>query len=200
MAESLAELTHGKVRVEDAGFDWKVLGPEVGDLDYVAWVCDQDAYAATGQKCSAQSMLFAHDNWVGAGLLEKMAGLAARRSLDNLTIGPVLTESTPRILEHMQRCLKLPGAKLLFGGKELANHSIPEPCAEIASRERRDATESERDFAREREASEMARRAAPHLASPRLASPHLTSPHLTSSHLISSHLTFSYLLHRHTKR
>ena len=41
VAESLAGLTRGKVRVEDAGFDWKVLGPDVGDIDYVAWVCDQ---------------------------------------------------------------------------------------------------------------------------------------------------------------
>ena len=28
--------------------------------DYVAWVCDQDAYACSGQKCSAQSILFMH--------------------------------------------------------------------------------------------------------------------------------------------
>ena len=41
--------------MEDAGFDWKILGPDVTDFDYVAWQCDQDAYAATGQKCSAQS-------------------------------------------------------------------------------------------------------------------------------------------------
>lgn len=46
--------------LEDAGFDWKVLGPDVSDLDYVAWQCDQDAYACSGQKCSAQSMMFAH--------------------------------------------------------------------------------------------------------------------------------------------
>lgn len=30
-------------------------------VDYVAWVCDQDAYACSGQKCSAQSMLFMHE-------------------------------------------------------------------------------------------------------------------------------------------
>jgi hypothetical protein len=29
-------------------------------VDYVAWVCDQDAYACSGQKCSAQSVLFMH--------------------------------------------------------------------------------------------------------------------------------------------
>ena len=30
-------------------------------LEYVAWVCDQDAYACSGQKCSAQSILFMHE-------------------------------------------------------------------------------------------------------------------------------------------
>ncbi len=63
--------------LEDAGFDWKILGPDVGPpascpvqgvaaasslppVDYVAWQCDQDAYACSGQKCSAQSILLAH--------------------------------------------------------------------------------------------------------------------------------------------
>ena len=39
----------GKIKLEDAGFDWKILGPDVGDEDYVAHVCDQDAYACSGQ-------------------------------------------------------------------------------------------------------------------------------------------------------
>ena len=26
---------------EDAGFDWKILGPDVGNVDYTAWQCDQ---------------------------------------------------------------------------------------------------------------------------------------------------------------
>lgn len=56
-----------QVKLEDAGFDWKILGPDVQDLDYVAWQCDQDAYACSGQKCSAQSVLFVHDNWAAAG-------------------------------------------------------------------------------------------------------------------------------------
>lgn len=58
--------------LEDAGFDWKLLGPDVGEVDYVAWQCDQDAYACSGQKCSAQSIMFAHSNWVKAGLLDKL--------------------------------------------------------------------------------------------------------------------------------
>ncbi len=53
--------------LEDAGFDWKVLGPDVAEADYVAWQCDQDAYACSGQKCSAQSILFMHENWAAAG-------------------------------------------------------------------------------------------------------------------------------------
>jgi hypothetical protein len=135
VAEKLARDLHGRIKIEDAGFDWKVLGPDVSkaDLDYVAWTCDQvragpdggggggpppprpagkeekegwrsgcgssrrpscvipdvftplrrspptaalllppvytlqDAYACSGQKCSAQSVLFAHKNWVKAG-------------------------------------------------------------------------------------------------------------------------------------
>lgn len=47
----------------------QILGPDVSaeNLDYVAWTSDQDAYACSGQKCSAQSVLFAHKNWVKAG-------------------------------------------------------------------------------------------------------------------------------------
>lgn len=56
-----------QVFLEDAGFDWKILGPDVAEPDYVAWQCDQDAYACSGQKCSAQSILFAHENWAAAG-------------------------------------------------------------------------------------------------------------------------------------
>lgn len=42
------------MKLEDAGFDWKILGPDVGDVEYVAWQSDQDAFAYSGQKCSAQ--------------------------------------------------------------------------------------------------------------------------------------------------
>jgi 1-pyrroline-5-carboxylate dehydrogenase len=126
VAERLAVELRGKVFLEDAGFDWKVLGPDVADADYVAWQCDQDAYACSGQKCSAQSMLFAHANWVKAGLFAKLEARARRRKLDDLTIGPVLTWTTDAILGHTKRLLAIPGAKLLWGGKPLRGHSIPE--------------------------------------------------------------------------
>ncbi|KAK8957024.1 putative aldehyde dehydrogenase [Platanthera zijinensis] len=56
VAEKLAGDLRGRVKLEDAGFDWKILGPDVQEVDYVAWVCDQDAYACSGQKCSAQRL------------------------------------------------------------------------------------------------------------------------------------------------
>uniref|UniRef100_A0A7S2HZA5 Aldehyde dehydrogenase domain-containing protein n=1 Tax=Helicotheca tamesis TaxID=374047 RepID=A0A7S2HZA5_9STRA len=126
VGELLSEKTGGKVKLEDAGFDWKILGPDVSDVEYVAWQCDQDAYASSGQKCSAQSMLFMHENWDDVGLLSTLKENASQRSLDNLTVGPVLTHTTKDILDHTNKLLEIPGSKLLFGGKELEKHNIPD--------------------------------------------------------------------------
>jgi hypothetical protein len=64
-----------QIFLEDAGFDWKILGPDVSSVDYVAWQCDQDAYACSGQKCSAQSLLFMHKNWAQAGTPPSLANI-----------------------------------------------------------------------------------------------------------------------------
>lgn len=53
VAEHLLKVSRGKAKIEDAGFDWKILGPDVSNEDYVAWVSDGDAYNYGGQKCSA---------------------------------------------------------------------------------------------------------------------------------------------------
>ncbi|KAK2984371.1 hypothetical protein RJ640_005387 [Escallonia rubra] len=125
VADKLAVDLKGRIKLEDAGFDWKILGPDVHEVDYVAWVCDQDAYACSGQKCSAQSILFMHENWTRSSLVSKLNDLAARRKLEDLTIGPVLTFTTEAMLEHMNKLLQIPGSKLLFGGEALDSHSIP---------------------------------------------------------------------------
>ena len=125
VAELLGNKTNGKVKIEDAGFDWKILGPDVGDVDYVAWQCDQDAYASSGQKCSAQSIMFMHKNWSTPDLLDKIKANATQRSLKDLTVGPVLTHTTEEILAHTERLLSIPGSYLVCGGKELENHEIP---------------------------------------------------------------------------
>jgi len=127
VAEMISGMVNGTVRLEDAGFDWKVIGPDFQPqwLDYVAWQSDQDAYNAAGQKCSAQSIALVHDNWSGP-LLPKLAELAALRGLDDLSLGPVLTWDNGRMLAHIEALRAIPGAELLFGGKPLSGHSIPD--------------------------------------------------------------------------
>jgi hypothetical protein len=53
---------------------WQILGPDVGDVEYVAWVADQDAYACSGQKCSKQSIVFAHKKWFVGCVFSGAAG------------------------------------------------------------------------------------------------------------------------------
>ena len=131
VAETLAAQTHGKVKIEDAGFDWKIFGGDVpsdpADREFIAWTSDQDAFACSGQKCSAQSIAFVHENWLNDdfNLIERMAELASRRKLDDLSIGPVLTHTTQSIMEHKDRILQIPGSYTAFGGNELQNHSVP---------------------------------------------------------------------------
>ena len=126
VAETIASKVNGAVRLEDAGFDWKVVGPDFDDrwLDYVAWQSDEDAYNASGQKCSAQSILFVHENW-SAALLPRIETLASRRSIANLSVGPVLSWNNDQIRNHIDAALKVPGAELLFGGSPLEGHDIP---------------------------------------------------------------------------
>jgi 1-pyrroline-5-carboxylate dehydrogenase len=127
VAERVSETLNGRVRLEDAGFDWKIIGPDFDAdwLDYVAWQCDEDAYNAAGQKCSAQSALFVHENWAD-NLLPMLGELAARRSLGDLTTGPVLSWTNSQIKAHIEAVLAVGGTELLFGGKPLTGHSIPD--------------------------------------------------------------------------
>jgi 1-pyrroline-5-carboxylate dehydrogenase len=126
VAERLARDHHGKVFLEDAGFDWKILGPDVQDFDHVVWQCDQDAYAATGQKCSAQSILFMHENWVRSGLEGALKTRAEQRNLADLTVAPVLSWTTDAMLDHAKRLLEIPGARVAWGAEPLTGHSIPD--------------------------------------------------------------------------
>jgi len=66
-----------------------------------------------------------HRNWRKTDLLDKMAAQAAKRSLKDLTIGPVLSWSNEKIKAHLDAILELDGAKILFGGKPLTGHTIP---------------------------------------------------------------------------
>lgn len=76
VAERLSKSLNGKVKIEDAGFDWKILGPDVPknekDRQAVAWQCDHDAYGLSGQKCSATSVLFVSKQWAKTDLYSNM--------------------------------------------------------------------------------------------------------------------------------
>lgn len=52
IGEHLIKVLNGKVKLEDGGYDWKIIGPDVpksqADRDYVAWQCDHDAFGHTG--------------------------------------------------------------------------------------------------------------------------------------------------------
>lgn len=127
-AESLSDLLHGRVKLEDAGFNVKLLGPDFDPhyLNFVGYQSDQDAFAASGQKCSAESLTLAHANWGRGGYLQLRQQLAMRRRLDNLTIGPVLTVDNDEMNRHVQALLDIPDTRLLFGGEPLVDHTIPE--------------------------------------------------------------------------
>lgn len=128
IAEKLAVLTHGRVRLEDAGFDWKILGPDVAtmNLDYIAWQCDQDAYALTGQKCSAQSFMMVHKSVSKTDFYEKLKVQAAKRNLADLSVGPVLSVKNKEFEAHRDFVMSLEGSKILFGGKALSTpNKIP---------------------------------------------------------------------------
>ena len=120
VAEKLTLDLRGKVKLEDAGFDWKILGPDVLEEDFVVWQADQDAYAFSGQKCSAQSICFVHENWTKAGFEKKIEAQAAKRNLKDLSSGPVLSWSTPKMLDHVAKVKALDGARVAFGGEALA--------------------------------------------------------------------------------
>jgi 1-pyrroline-5-carboxylate dehydrogenase len=126
VAEKISSVMNGLVRLEDAGFDWKIIGPDFNHqwLEYVAWQSDQDAYNASGQKCSAQSILLCHKNWSPA-LLPKLKELASLRNMNDLSIGPILSWTNKAMLNHIQSILELPGTTLLFGGQILTNHNVP---------------------------------------------------------------------------
>jgi 1-pyrroline-5-carboxylate dehydrogenase len=135
VADKLAVDLKGKIKLEDAGFDWKILGPDGpgNELDFVAWQCDQDAYAFSGQKCSAQSMLFVHESWETpeVDIVGKLKTLAEARSLEELTNCPVLTWTNDQFMAHVNNCLRIPGAELAFGGKVLEGNTVPECYAAV---------------------------------------------------------------------
>ena len=51
-----------------------------------------------------------------AGLEAKLAQIAARRKLGDLSVGPVLTWTTRAMLDHVDKLLQIPGASMTIVG------------------------------------------------------------------------------------
>ena len=56
--------------------------------------------------------------WEADALLPRLAELAGRRQLSDLTTGPVLSWNNEQIKTHIDAVLAVNGAELLFGGKQ----------------------------------------------------------------------------------
>jgi 1-pyrroline-5-carboxylate dehydrogenase len=62
-----------------------------------------------------------------SNFLEQIEAQAAKRTIKNLSIGPVLTWNNKQIKAHIDAILELEGSKVLFGGEPITEqHSIPE--------------------------------------------------------------------------
>ena len=60
-----------------------------------------------------------------AGLIEKIKALAERRKFEDLTMSPILTWTNEQLSANIAKLLKIPGAKVLFGGKPVGGTKIP---------------------------------------------------------------------------
>lgn len=70
--------------------------------------------------------MFMHKSWAKTNILETWKSQAEQRNLKDLTVGPVLSWNNTQIKAHIDAILELDGAKILWGGKPLQNHKIPE--------------------------------------------------------------------------
>ena len=125
IAERLSKRLNGKVKIEDAGFDWKIIGPMDKNLRYdeqkiIYETCNHDSYTYSGQKCSAQSILFIHKSWN----LKKFQNVLEKLSKE-VNMGPLLSLNNDEILYKIENLLKVEGAQLWFGNEILDSESIP---------------------------------------------------------------------------
>ena len=97
VAEQLSKELNGKIRIEGGGFDWKIIGDKKDiDAQTVYNICTKDAYSFSGQKCSAQSLLFIHNSWD----LKEFKNNLKEQAFEE-TMGPVITLESNDIINHV---------------------------------------------------------------------------------------------------
>lgn len=117
IGERLSQKLNGKIRIEGGGFDWKIIDKNVNgemDRDLIYDISTKDAYSFSGQKCSAQSLLFIDENW---DLCEFRRNLCNRAYKEKM--GPIITLSSQEIIDHVNELLNITGAELWFGNRKL---------------------------------------------------------------------------------
>ena len=121
VAEKLSKELNGKIRIEGGGFDWKIIGDKKDiDPETVYKICTKDAYSFSGQKCSAQSLLFIHKSWDLNEFKDNLEKLAYKEIM-----GPVITLNSDEMINHVNNLLQIKGSKLWFGNKKKYNNKIP---------------------------------------------------------------------------
>ena len=122
VAEKLSNKLNGKIRIEGGGFDWKIIGNKKDvDPQTVYQICTKDAYSFSGQKCSAQSLLFIHNSWNLNRFKKNLEKLAYKEIM-----GPVITLDSDVMINHVNNLLKIKGAELWFGNEKKYSNKIPE--------------------------------------------------------------------------
>jgi 1-pyrroline-5-carboxylate dehydrogenase len=91
VSEKLAVDLKWRVELEGAGFDWKILGLDVQEVDYVEWVFHQDAYARSGQNYLHNQFYSCMRIGNSTNLEPKLKVLAKNRKLEYLSVNPILT-------------------------------------------------------------------------------------------------------------
>ena len=119
ISDHLSKLLNGKIKVEDGGFNWKIIDKNIDEkyFDMIATTCDKDAYSFSGQKCSAQRLLFIHKNNYQP-LVDIITEKALKRNVADKSIVPLLSVSKQQFIE---RFIKLSQLSTLLFGREIDN-------------------------------------------------------------------------------
>lgn len=129
VADKLTKDLNGKIKIEDAGFNWKIVDKPMNQInaansmrivvDKIVKNLDKDAFDNAGQKCSAQSLVFLHKDWESTCLLDEWRDKSMSRNLGDLTVAPTISIGNEAILSHIEHLLAIDGAKIMFGGQLL---------------------------------------------------------------------------------
>jgi 1-pyrroline-5-carboxylate dehydrogenase len=117
VAEILTKQMKGKVRLEDAGFNWNIVDENIRDLEDIVTQVDKDAFSMSGQKCSALRLLLVDEKLLEKGILEKLAKKAGARRVGDWGVVPLLSITSNQMAERIEALLKVKSSSQVLEGK-----------------------------------------------------------------------------------